>query len=108
MKQVTFDHWAPAKQVAHIRSAKMMVFRLGSILSNLIWARHGTIAVDMDTQLNRVGIVDRVCELSGCVHIYVLYHDYGAIVRAINESLGKRSAHGRRDFKESRRPSVSG
>lgn len=91
IQRITLDDWTPTKQIAHIRAAKMVVFRHGSILSNLIWARPGTIAVDMDMKMNRIGIVDRVCQLSGCVHVYVPYRDHDAIVHAIAESLGNRS-----------------
>lgn len=100
MKRMTLDDWTPTKQIAHIRAAKMVVFRHGSILSNLIWARPGTIAVDMDMKMNRIGIVDRVCQLSGCVHVYVPYRDHAAIVHAIAELLGNRSARGHRTSKQ--------
>ena len=62
---------------------KMVIFRHGSILSNLIWVRRGTIAVDMDVRADRVKIIDRVCELSGCRHVYVPYNDDNEIVKIV-------------------------
>ena len=41
------------------------------------------IAVDMDVRADRVKIIDRLCELSGCRHVYVPYNDDNEIVKIV-------------------------
>ena len=83
LRIITPERSNPQKQIDDMRAAKMVIFRHGSILSKLIWVRPGTIAVDMDVRADRVKIIDRLCELSGCRHVYVPYNDDNEIVKIV-------------------------
>lgn len=79
------DDWTPEKQIDYFRQARVVIFRHGSILSNLIWCNPGTIAVDIDDQVNRKAIIDQICKISGCKHVYLPNRNYNHIKNIVQE-----------------------
>lgn len=62
------------EQVTLFSSAKIVIFRHGSCLTNLLWVPQGTLVFDVDVQRGRKNVVTRLCALTGSIHHYLDYN----------------------------------
>jgi hypothetical protein len=69
LEDMTFE-----EQVDLFSNAKVVIFRHGSCLANLLWVPEGTIVFDLDVQRDRKNIVTRVCKLTNSIHHYLDYN----------------------------------
>jgi hypothetical protein len=63
------------EQVALFSTAKIVIFRHGSCLTNLLWVPEGTVVFDLDVQRDRKNVVSRVCKLTNSIHHYLDYNN---------------------------------
>jgi hypothetical protein len=63
-------------QVTLFSTARIVIFRHGSSLTNLMWVPEGCIVFDLDVQRDRKNIVGRLCALTGSVHHYLDYNNF--------------------------------
>lgn len=69
LEDMTFD-----EQVTLFSEAKVVIFRHGSALTNLLWVPNGCIVFDIDDQKDRKNIVERLCALTESTHHYLEYN----------------------------------
>jgi hypothetical protein len=62
-------------QVTLFSTARVVIFRHGSCLANLMWVPEGCVVFDLDVQRDRKNIVGRLCALTGSVHHYLDYNN---------------------------------
>jgi hypothetical protein len=63
-------------QVTLFSTARVVIFRHGSCLTNLLWVPEGTVVFDIDVQRDRKNIVGRLCALTGSTHHYLDYNKF--------------------------------
>jgi hypothetical protein len=70
LEDMTFD-----EQVTLFSEAKVVIFRHGSSLTNLLWVPNGCIVFDIDVERDRKNIVGRLCALTDSSHHYLDYNN---------------------------------
>lgn len=71
LEDMTFE-----EQVILFSSAKVVIFRHGSCLTNLLWVPKGTLVFDLDVRQDRKSVVGRLCKLTDSIHHYLDYSSF--------------------------------